>query len=185
VGNAPPAGNVFAYMEITPARATTITEAVISFAVPLSWLEENHLSPQNVVMNHQVGKTWTALPTTFVKTENGQVYYTAKSPGFSRFAITGVINASTNTTEAAPVSNVQTIGASAATDITVAESAIPDTTVPVTQVPAESMTTTPAAKSELSVLSVVFGVMGAVVMVAGTGMIRRRCENPITFSIKN
>jgi PGF-pre-PGF domain-containing protein len=87
--NAPPAGNVFEYIEITPARYTTITEASISFSVPVAWLEANHITPQNVIMNHQAGKTWNALPTTLVKIENGIAYYTTVSPGFSLFAITG------------------------------------------------------------------------------------------------
>jgi PGF-pre-PGF domain-containing protein len=85
--NVPPVGNVYEYMDITPARYTTIDNAVISFTVPVSWLEEHHLTPQDIIMNHQAGKTWNALPTTLVKIKNGQAYYTAVavSPVFSRF----------------------------------------------------------------------------------------------------
>jgi uncharacterized repeat protein (TIGR02059 family) len=56
-GNAAPSGGpVYEYMDITAARYTTISEAVMTFTVPVSWLNENHVGPENIVMNHQEGK---------------------------------------------------------------------------------------------------------------------------------
>ena len=42
-------------------------------------------------MFHYTGGQWVALPTTVVKSANGQVHFSATTPSFSRFAITGRI----------------------------------------------------------------------------------------------
>jgi|GEM_PF-1607993 len=84
-----PSGTVYQYIDLGPAEYTPIEKAVVSFNVPLSWLESNHIAPQNIVLNRLDGNAWTALPTTFVKIESGQAYYTATTPVFSRVAITG------------------------------------------------------------------------------------------------
>ena len=63
-------------------------------AVPQLWLNGNDLTPQDVVIYHLSNSTWTVLPTTLVKSEGGRSYYTALSPGFGRFAITGDIRKS-------------------------------------------------------------------------------------------
>ena len=88
-----PSGTVYLYLDISPARYGTITGAVITFSIPQSWMTENHLTPQDIVLYHNVGTGWQALPITVVKTENGQVFFSAISPGFSRFAITGQAHA--------------------------------------------------------------------------------------------
>jgi hypothetical protein len=82
------AGTVYQYLDLVPARYTTITGAVISFTVPLSWLNDHHIVPQNVVLYHLAGSTWVPLPTTWVESRDGQAYFTASTPSFSRFAIT-------------------------------------------------------------------------------------------------
>jgi hypothetical protein len=80
---------VYQYIDLVSSPHTPADQVVVSFTVPLSWLDSNNITTQNVVLYHLDGNSWTALPTTFVKTENLQAYFTATSPGFSRFAITG------------------------------------------------------------------------------------------------
>jgi PGF-pre-PGF domain-containing protein len=109
-GIQPPPGIINKYMDITPARYTTITSAQISFVVPQSWLVENHLTPQQIVLYHNVGTGWQALPTTFIKNKNDENYYTATSPGFSRYAITGQVNLTAGSQKAIPSPTVLTIG---------------------------------------------------------------------------
>jgi len=87
-GTAPP-GTAYQYISLVPARYTTITGALITFTVPAAWLAEQDLAPEDVVMQHYSGGTWSALPTTPGTTANGFVTFTAASPGFSLFAITG------------------------------------------------------------------------------------------------
>ncbi|MDO8873460.1 MAG: PKD domain-containing protein [Methanoregula sp.] len=80
--------NAYQYIEITPARFGSITGATISFAVPVSWLEEHGLTTGDVSMNRYHEGAWTSLPTTFFGVNNGVASYSAQSPGFSLFAIT-------------------------------------------------------------------------------------------------
>jgi PGF-pre-PGF domain-containing protein len=159
----PPPGTVYQYMDITPAQFTTIDNVVISFTVPVSWLEEHQLTPQNIILYHLVGQTWVALPTMLVKTESGHAYFTAVSPGFSRFAIAGDINITGAMQEQPSGEVIQTTPAPT-------ESIMPYTPV-ATQTAA---TPTPTVKSGIPEISLVLGTVGAVVLVAGAGMVRRR-----------
>jgi PKD repeat protein len=84
-----PPGTVYQYIDLVPARFTSITAAAITFTVPAAWLEENGILLGNVVLYHYENGAWVALPTTVVSTANGIVTFTATSPGFSLFAITG------------------------------------------------------------------------------------------------
>ena len=175
------------YVDITPARYTTISEAVISFTVPVTWLTEHQLTPQNVVMYHLVGQTWVALPTTLVKVVNEVVYYTAVSPGFSRFAITGQFNITSGTPLATPTPAGQTYGdlspATATKTPTPAAVTVRPVTTQTTAIPAVSQ---PAPALPLLTIAIVGGVVVVlvVVLVAGGFLIRRRWirrQNPALF----
>ncbi|MFA4824939.1 MAG: PKD domain-containing protein [Methanoregula sp.] len=179
----PPTGNVYQYMDITPARYTTISEAIISFKVPVTWLTEHQLTPQNVIMYHLVEQTWVALPTTLVKVENGVAYYTAASPGFSRFAITGQAGVTSGTPLATLTPAGQTYGelspATATKTPTPVAVVVRSVTTQTTAIPAVSQ---PAPALPLLTLAIIGGVV--VVLVAGGFLIRRwwiRRQNPTLF----
>ena len=194
LNTAPPTPMVYEYVDITPARYTTISDAMISFTVPITWLTERQLTPPNVVMYHLVEQTWVALPTTLVKVENGVAYYTAASPGFSRFAITGQFNITSATplatpTPAAPLATLtptgQTFGDLSPTT-SVTKTPTPSATVTIK--PVTSQTTAilaapqPAPPLPLPTIAIVAGVV--VVLVAGGFLIRRwwiRRQNPALF----
>ncbi len=89
-GVSPAPGSVFQYIDLIPARYTNITGATVNFTVPVAWLEEHHMSPADIVMYHYNSTEWTALPTMAGTTVNGQVTFTATSPGFSLYAVSGV-----------------------------------------------------------------------------------------------
>jgi PGF-pre-PGF domain-containing protein len=180
---APPTQLVYEYVDITPARYTTIDEAVISFTVPVTWLTEHQLTPQNVVMYHLVGQTWVALPTTLVKVVNEAAYYTAVGPGFSRFAITGQFNITSGTPLATLTPAGQTYGdlspATATKTPTPAAVTVRPVTTQTTAIPAASQ---PAPALPLQTIAIVGGVV--VVLVAGGFLIRRwwiRRQNPALF----
>jgi PGF-pre-PGF domain-containing protein len=81
------APGAYQYIELTPARAGSISGATISFTVPVSWLEEHGLTTADVAMTRYHDGTWVTLPTTFNGVTNGIASYSAQSPGFSLFAI--------------------------------------------------------------------------------------------------
>jgi PGF-pre-PGF domain-containing protein len=179
----PPSRMVYEYVDITPARYATISEAVISFTVPVTWLTERQLTPPNVVMYHLVGQTWVALPTTLVKVENGVAYYTAASPGFSRFAITGQAGVTSGTPLATHTPAGQTFGdLSRTTSVTKTPTAavtVRPVTTQTTAIPAASQ---PAPALPLPTMAIVGGIV--VVLVAGGFLIRRwwiRRQNPALF----
>ncbi len=78
---------VYQYVEINPARYTTITSAVIRFSVPQQWVDEKQVTADPIELYHYTAGQWHALPTHWEKTGNGQMYFTAESNGFSLFAI--------------------------------------------------------------------------------------------------
>ena len=87
----PPApGTPYQYVDLVPARFETITGATITFTVPAAWLDEHGFTPEDIVLYHYNGTAWEALPTTVKGTSGTSVTFTATTPGFSLFAISGV-----------------------------------------------------------------------------------------------
>jgi len=86
--DAPP-GTVYEYVRVIPTRYSTVDGVVMSFSVRRQWLEEKQVSPGNIVLYHLNGTVWTALPTKVVTMEDAKIDYSAASPSFSLFAITG------------------------------------------------------------------------------------------------
>jgi PGF-pre-PGF domain-containing protein len=95
---AAPPGMVYRFIDIIPARYTTITGATIYFSVPQFWFEDNGISPENVVLYRRDETGWVALHSTIVKTTEGSEYFSAKSNGFSTFAIAGTPGSTTAAT---------------------------------------------------------------------------------------
>ena len=171
-----PPKTVFQYFTLIPARYTSITKAVINFTVPQSWLGDNHIAPGRIVLYHQTANGWEALPTTVLSTEDGTVYFSAVSPGFSLFAIVGTPDA------AAPaVTTVATFGSTAREQTTTR--AIAAKAPLTTQTTAPS--TAPAAPAAgFPFMTVVLIVAGCVVLIGSGWYVRRwwiRRQNPALF----
>ncbi len=149
-----PSGTVYQYIDLAPAQYTPIDRAVISFTVPVSWLNSNDISPQNVVLQRREGQSWLSLPTTLVKTEGGQVYFTAVSPGLGPFTITGQYTSAAGTVRtAAPASLSPTIVS------TVAQPAQP-TQLPTTKSPVPAWVPVTAVTGALLIMVVLSGRSG-------------------------
>jgi len=182
---------VYQYIELTPARAGTITGASISFEVPVAWLEEHGLTTADIALSRYHDGAWATLPTTFTGVSGGIAYYSAQSPGFSLFAIAPVENGAVpgqagacpavqpltcptcpaQTVPASPVcpttgtgADALTSGSIAAAQTTAAGPALPDTGFP---------------------YAAVFLIVTGCVMMGGAGVyIRRwwmRRQNPALF----
>jgi PGF-pre-PGF domain-containing protein len=70
------------------AEPENIENAVVTFKVSKSWIENNSIADSSVSMYRYNGE-WAGLPTRKVKEDNEYVYFEAKTPGFSPFAIIG------------------------------------------------------------------------------------------------
>ncbi|MGB9177505.1 MAG: PGF-pre-PGF domain-containing protein [Methanoregula sp.] len=173
-----PPGIVYQYINLVPVRYTTITNTVINFTVPQSWLDENHINSGSIVLYHQTANGWVALPTTLLFTKDGELYFSARGPGFSLFAIAGMPAA------AAPVTVTQTpeIFSSQRQEKAPVQAAVSQAPVTTQTTAPPPATTKPAAPSPL--LNVVL-VIAAIFILAGGGFIVRRWwiqrQNPALF----
>jgi PGF-pre-PGF domain-containing protein len=81
---------VYAYYEIeVTAEANSLGECEITFKVSKKWLDENGIDKNSVRLERYTNGVWITLETTIVREDSEYVYYVAKTPGFSYFAITG------------------------------------------------------------------------------------------------
>ncbi len=76
------------YIEIATKNVKGVTDATISHKVLKSWLASNNLNKEDIVLVRFVaGAGWQQLDTLVEKEDDTYVYYAAKTPGFSFFAI--------------------------------------------------------------------------------------------------
>ncbi len=87
----PAPGRLYSYLLIKYSKpGTYVKKASITFLVKEAWLRDNDIDPSTVAMYRlNENKKWEKLTTRPEKVENGTFYYTAETPGFSWFAITG------------------------------------------------------------------------------------------------
>ncbi len=85
-----PPGHVFSYIDISilGSDAVRVSGATISFTVPSSWLSENDVDPGGVAL-YNFQSEWTALPTLVDSRDGDILVYSARTPGFSVFAVAG------------------------------------------------------------------------------------------------
>ncbi|MFA4860423.1 PGF-pre-PGF domain-containing protein [Methanoregula sp.] len=183
-GVPPPPGIVYEYVDVSPARFTEITDAKIVFVVPLSWIFEHYLTPQEIVLYHHDGKMWEALPTTLMEIRDGEAYYTAEGSGFSRFAITGQLNSTQPGQNVTPQRTVQILGDLAGATGTGTPGIKVSST---TSVPVVTGTTAPLAvlpSPDLPFATIALAVAAIVILAVGIFLIRRwwiRRQNPALF----
>jgi PGF-pre-PGF domain-containing protein len=94
IGTSP--GNTYQSFEIITAGVddSMIAKVVINFIVNTSWIDYNAINAKtiNLYRSSDSGTfNWTALPTTFLGNDSQYYYFSALSPGFSRYAIFGTI----------------------------------------------------------------------------------------------
>jgi len=162
----PPAPGIpYQYVDLVPARFETIAGATITFSVPLAWLDEHGFAPEEIVLYRYNGTAWEALPTTVVSITGTSVTFTATSPGFSLFAISGVEQP----------------------DEPVATPTVTATTPPATAQPTVTQTTAapaggPAPEFPVGTVAIIAGAV--LVLAAGGYLVRRwwmRRQNPALF----
>ena len=78
---------VYRYFKIEKINQEDIEETVINFTVELKWLNENGIKHDDIVLTRHTTQGWQDLITENVSKDDKFVYYVAKTPGFSYFAI--------------------------------------------------------------------------------------------------
>lgn len=78
------------YIQIdTTIKDEDLNNASQGFKVPLSWIAEKNIDKESIAMSRHTGGKWNALTTTKESEDSSYVYYSADTPGFSYFGISG------------------------------------------------------------------------------------------------
>jgi PGF-pre-PGF domain-containing protein len=98
------------------ATPKNIENAVVFFKVEKSWIQDQKIDQSSITLNRYNDTKWNSLPTSLLSEDDKYVYFTAETPGFSPFTITGKMTASGagiqpatgNKTQPASVNETQT-----------------------------------------------------------------------------
>ncbi len=71
------------------ATSKNIENPVVCFKVEKSWIQDKKIDQNSITLNRYENKKWSQLPVKCIKEDNKYLYFTAETPGFSFFAITG------------------------------------------------------------------------------------------------
>ncbi len=89
-----PSGEVYKSLNIWVGNGgygndkANLENAVIGFKVEKSWMQDKGIDSSSIILNRYSDKKWNELPTSFSGEDDKYLYFTAKSPGFSPFAVT-------------------------------------------------------------------------------------------------
>ena len=88
------AGEVYKYFNVwvgTGGFATSknIENPVVCFKVEKSWLQDKKIDQASITLNRYSDKKWSQLPVKLLSEDDKYLYFTAETPEFSFFAITG------------------------------------------------------------------------------------------------
>jgi len=86
-----PEGLVLSYLKLTKTGISDaqLEKAEIKFQVSLSWLKDNNIAQDSVFLKRDALTTWEAVETEYLSEDANYAYFSAITPGFSYFAITG------------------------------------------------------------------------------------------------
>lgn len=109
-----PEGEVYGYLNIWVGNAGYATEknienSVVCFKVERFWIDDKEIDQCSITLNRYGDKKWNKLPTILLREDDRYVYFTAETPGFSPFAITGRATVKETITEILPVSDTHNL----------------------------------------------------------------------------
>ncbi|MDR7665772.1 PGF-pre-PGF domain-containing protein [Methanosarcina sp. Z-7115] len=108
-----PEGEVYNYLNIWVGNGgygsdeDNLENAVVCFKVEKSWIRDKGIDKSSITLKRYTDKKWNELPITLLREDDEYLYFTAKTPGFSPFAITGKITAKEAATEILPKPGTQ------------------------------------------------------------------------------
>ncbi len=92
-----PAGEIYKHINIWIgndgfANSKNIGNASVGFRVNKNWINENNIKLNSLALQHFNNKKWNSLPTKQIDEDDEYIYFEAKTPSFSPFAITAEKN---------------------------------------------------------------------------------------------
>lgn len=89
-----PSGEVYKYLNIWVGNSgfgdlSNIANAVINLKVEKTWIQDKKIDQSSITLNRYNDQKWNSLPTNISGEDDKYLYFTAKTHGFSYFAITG------------------------------------------------------------------------------------------------
>src|SRR5665647_680701 len=100
----PPSAETYKHLNIWVgnggfATSKNIENAVVCFKVEKSWIKDKKIDQSSITLNRYNDKKWNQLPTSLFSEDDKYLYFTAQTPGFSPFAITGKTTATGTKTQ--------------------------------------------------------------------------------------
>ena len=107
-------GDVYKYFNVWVgnggfATSSNIENPVVCFKIEKSWIQDKKIDQASITLNRYNDKKWSELPVTLLRDDDKYLYFTAKTPGFSFFAITGKPVEKESVTEVKPDTETQAI----------------------------------------------------------------------------
>lgn len=175
-------------IEPVGVNPSAISQATITFAVSKSWLTSHNLGTSDVVLARNTNGNWVDLPTTFDSQSGDICYFTATTPGFSYFAVTGKAAAATSTpTTTSTISGTATQNAVSA--VTATPAAVTPKSTAAAQAAPTQTTGAPIASSStgsngLPLTTIAIASVAVIIAIAGIIFGRRwwiQRQNPDLF----
>jgi PGF-pre-PGF domain-containing protein len=99
-----PTGEIYKYLNIWVGSSgfgtsNNIENSVVYFKVEKSWIQDKNIDQSSITLNMYNDKKWDKLSTNLTGEDEKYQYFTAQTPGFSSFAITGKIKATETETQ--------------------------------------------------------------------------------------
>ncbi len=99
-----PSGEIYKYFNILVgdkglAIQNNIENPVVCFKVEKSWIQDKNINQSSIALNRYSDNKWDQLPTSSSGKDDRYLYFIAKTPGFSPFAITGKLRTEESVTE--------------------------------------------------------------------------------------
>ena len=91
------------------ATSKDIENPVVCFKVEKSWINDKKIHPDSIILNRYSDKKWEQSPVNLSGEDNKFLYFTAKTSGFSSFAITGTAKPSEKTVTEVQIDYPETI----------------------------------------------------------------------------
>ena len=73
------------------ATSKNIENTIVCFKVEKSWVKDKNIDKSSITLNRYNDKKWEQFPVSLSGEDNEFLYFTAKTSGFSSFAITGTV----------------------------------------------------------------------------------------------